>query len=241
MKPEELKLLIAEGECLTVEFKESYSSKISRDIVAFSNTKGGCLLLGVGDNGKIINKKPTKINRLKAEIVNIGQNCEPQINIKEISQVGNVVAVEVCEGEEKPYSCSEGYFRRLDAVTQKMTQKEVPLLHTPITKEVKQIRGFLGCSQETLADIVGVGTRTIVRWEHNESHPHQLAIEKFRKIEKLIQKLSEVFESQQAIEWLNTPNQSLGGRTPLKKIMHNGEGIEEIINLLGAIEWGIVT
>lgn len=76
----------------------------------------------------------------------------------------------------------------------------MPSLHTSVTKEVKQIRGSLGCTQETLAGIIGVGTRTIVRWEHNESHPHQLAIEKFRKIEKLIQRLSEVFEPRQAIE-----------------------------------------
>ncbi|MBU4313149.1 MAG: MbcA/ParS/Xre antitoxin family protein, partial [Candidatus Omnitrophica bacterium] len=41
--------------------------------------------------------------------------------------------------------------------------------------------------------------------------------------------------------WLNTSNQSLEGRTPLKEIMYNGEGIEKIINLLGTIEWGIVT
>ena len=40
MKTEELKLIIKEGEGLTVEFKERYSSKISHDIVAFSNTKG---------------------------------------------------------------------------------------------------------------------------------------------------------------------------------------------------------
>lgn len=117
----------------------------------------------------------------------------------------------------------------------------MPLLHMPVTKEIKQIRTSLGCSQEILADIIGVGTRTIARWEHNESHPHQLAIEKLMRVEKLIQKLLEVFERKEAIEWLNTPNQSLGGHTPLKEIMYNGEGIEKVINLLGTIEWGIVT
>lgn len=40
MKPEELKLLISEGEGLTVEFKEKYTSRIAEDIIAFSNTKG---------------------------------------------------------------------------------------------------------------------------------------------------------------------------------------------------------
>jgi len=115
------------------------------------------------------------------------------------------------------------------------------LLHMPITEEIKQIRASFGCSQEILADIIGVGTRTIARWEHNETHPHQLAIEKMRRVEKLIQKLLEAFERKEAIEWLNTPNQSLEGRTPLKEIVYNPEGIEKIINLLGTIEWGIIT
>lgn len=72
MNTEQLKFLIAEGEGLTVEFKEKHTSKIDRDIVALANTKGGF--------------------------------------------------------EEKPYSCSSGYFRRLDAVTQKMSQKEVRMI-----------------------------------------------------------------------------------------------------------------
>lgn len=48
----------------------------------------------------------------------------PYITIAKISQIDNVVVVEISEGDEKPYSCSSGYFRRLDAVTQKMSQKE---------------------------------------------------------------------------------------------------------------------
>lgn len=110
-----------------------------------------------------------------------------------------------------------------------------------VTEEIKQIRESLGCSQGILADIVGVEPRTVARWEHSESHPHQLAVEKLRKVEKLVQKLLEVFEPEQAIEWLKTPNESLERRTPLKEIMYNPEGIEKIINLLGTIEWGIVT
>jgi len=117
----------------------------------------------------------------------------------------------------------------------------MPVFQMPITKEIKQVRVSLGCSQEILADIIGIGTRTIARWEHNESYPRQLAIEKLKRVEKLIQKLLSVFEREDAIKWLNTPNQSFEGRTPLKEIMYNAEGIEKITDLLGAIEWGIVT
>ncbi len=125
MKSEELKLLIAEGEGLTVEFKEKYTSKIDRDIVAMSNAKGGFILLGVNDKGMVTGEKLT--NQMKAEILSLARNCEPHIPVTRISQVEGVVIIEIPEGEEKPHSCSSGYFRRLDAVTQKMTQKEVGL------------------------------------------------------------------------------------------------------------------
>jgi ATP-dependent DNA helicase RecG len=81
------------------------------------------LLLGVADSGKIVGEKLT--NKMKAEINALARNCDPQINIKSIQQIGEVVVLEIAEGEEKPYSSSSGYYCRLDAVTQKMTQKEV--------------------------------------------------------------------------------------------------------------------
>jgi len=120
---DKINLLIKEGEGLTVEFKERYTSKIDRDIVAFANSKGGLLLLGVDDRGKVLGEKLT--NKMKAEINAIARNCDPSIPIKKIRQVGNIVVVEIAEGDEKPYGSSTGYYRRLDAVTQKMTQREV--------------------------------------------------------------------------------------------------------------------
>ena len=118
-----INILIKEGEGLTVECKERYTPKIDRDIVAFANSKGGLLLLGVDDRGKVVGEKLT--NKMKAEINAIARNCDSSIHIKKIRQAGKIVVIEVAEGDEKPYSSSSGYFRRLDAVTQKMTQREV--------------------------------------------------------------------------------------------------------------------
>lgn len=67
MKSERLKLLIAEGEGLKVEFKEKYAPKIDRDLVALANARGGFILLGVSDDGKIISEKLT--NQLKADSI----------------------------------------------------------------------------------------------------------------------------------------------------------------------------
>jgi len=127
MYTEQLKLIIAEGESLTVEFKEKYTPKIDRDIVAFSNTKGGRIILGVSDDGKTTGE--TLTNRLKAEILDLARKCEPSVEIKKITRCENLVVIEIPEGGEKPYSCSAGYFVRFDGLSQKMTQKEVRLVY----------------------------------------------------------------------------------------------------------------
>ena len=48
-----LELALLEGEGLKVEFKERLSN-LDREIVAFANTAGGVIYLGVEDSGKII-------------------------------------------------------------------------------------------------------------------------------------------------------------------------------------------
>lgn len=55
MTPNHIKRLIAEGEHQTLDFKFEISDcrKIARSLVAFANTDGGRLLIGVKDNGVI--------------------------------------------------------------------------------------------------------------------------------------------------------------------------------------------
>jgi len=144
MTKEQIDLLIREGEGLTVEFKESYGSRIDRDIVAFANTRGGAILLGVCDDRTI--KGETLTNDLKAKINDLARHCQPGISVQ-ASQIGKVVAVEVSEGTEKPYSCGDGYFRRLNGTTQKMSPKELGFMfreNDPVPFEERKVKNFLG-------------------------------------------------------------------------------------------------
>lgn len=130
MKKQEIKkeinMLIKEGEGLAVDFKEKPSGRIAETIIAFANTSGGKILIGIDDRGKAIGYKLT--NKEIADISNTARNCSPAIDIN-VKQVGNIAVIMVPEGLEKPYSCSGGYYRRLDAVTQKMTQKEISAMY----------------------------------------------------------------------------------------------------------------
>ncbi|MFH1950463.1 MAG: ATP-binding protein [Pseudomonadota bacterium] len=139
---EQVRLLISQGEGLIVEFKERYTPRIDQDIVAFANTRGGTLLLGVRDDGTVAGERLT--NDLKAKINSLTRNCKPAVAVN-LSQVGEVVAVVVPEGMEKPYSCSSGYYRRLDATTQKMSHDELRIMfaeNEPLPFEEKTVRGF---------------------------------------------------------------------------------------------------
>ncbi|MGD0234560.1 MAG: helix-turn-helix domain-containing protein [Syntrophorhabdales bacterium] len=134
--------IIEEGEGLTVEFKEHFTPRVSEDMVAFANAKGGLILLGVRDDKTVIGEKLT--NDLKAKINSVARNCSPPIQIK-IKQLRDVVAIEVAQGEEKPYGCGSGYFRRLDGATQKMTNHELRVMfkeNEPTPFEEGTVKGF---------------------------------------------------------------------------------------------------
>jgi len=102
----------------------------------------GTLLLGVRDDGTVAGERLT--NDMKAKINSLTRNCKPVIAVN-LSQVGEVVAVVVPEGLEKPYSCGSGYFRRLDATTHKMSHDELRIMfaeNKPSPFEEKTVRGF---------------------------------------------------------------------------------------------------
>jgi hypothetical protein len=55
LSPDELAALIEEGESRRLEFKQGLSTdaKIARTLCAFANTRGGVLVVGVGDRGEL--------------------------------------------------------------------------------------------------------------------------------------------------------------------------------------------
>ena len=64
--------LIAQGEGVRLEFKRSISAahRIARTLVAFANTSGGTLLIGVADNGTIVGvSSATPISSVPPEVL----------------------------------------------------------------------------------------------------------------------------------------------------------------------------
>ena len=121
MREEELQLILEEGEGYKIEFKENLSN-IDKDFVAFANSSGGRVFLGVTDDKKVKGVKIT--NTLKSRIQDIANNCEPKIKII-LEELENVLIVEVREGDDKPYKCASGFYSRVGPNSQKMTRDEI--------------------------------------------------------------------------------------------------------------------
>ncbi|OGQ77970.1 MAG: transcriptional regulator [Deltaproteobacteria bacterium RIFCSPLOWO2_12_FULL_60_19] len=105
-----------------LEYKESLSSSLARELAAFANSAGGKILLGVRNDGTVVGMRDT--NDLRAQIQDIARNCDPPVNVL-VEAVGNVLAVVVRESESKPVQCRDGFFWRQGASTQKLSRDEI--------------------------------------------------------------------------------------------------------------------
>ena len=122
----ELQALIDQGEGFHLEFKESGEAKnLSKEIVAFANTKGGIILIGVDDDGVIKSKRLTNDDRSKVE--SVARNCDPSIDIlvETVDNQPNVLVIHVKEALNKPYRCSTGFYAREGASSVKRTTDEI--------------------------------------------------------------------------------------------------------------------
>jgi ATP-dependent DNA helicase RecG len=121
MTPKELQFVLDEGEGQKIEFKE-FMSSLDKELVAFANSSGGRVFIGVTD-AKVA-KGISITNRLKSQVQDTAHNCQPAIKIW-LEEVNNVLVVHVPEGDDKPYSCSSGFYVRVGPNSQKQTRDQI--------------------------------------------------------------------------------------------------------------------
>lgn len=115
MEAAELTELISNGETTKVQFKSDVNNVISiaQEMVAFSNTKGGLILIGVDDKtGKILGLSFQNIQRINNLLSTAAQDHvkSPIFITTETVNVNNdrVIVVSVSEGTDKPHTDKDG-------------------------------------------------------------------------------------------------------------------------------------
>lgn len=131
-------------EGMTTEFKREYTDEIKKTVVAFANTRGGVLLIGVEDDGMVVGVQDVDETMLKVTNA-LRDSIKPDITMfllceKREMEGKDVVAVSVQKGTACPYYLAakglrpEGVFIRQGAST-------VPATGSAILKMIKETDG----------------------------------------------------------------------------------------------------
>lgn len=126
MNIEQMQSLVIQGESTNLEFKTSTAKLASAfaTVCAFLNNKGGTVLIGVKDNGKIIGQDITDATRL--EIANEIRKIEPaafiDVDYIEVKTKKFVIVLHVNAGHHIPYIYDGRAFQRYESQTDKMSQ-----------------------------------------------------------------------------------------------------------------------
>ena len=107
MNYKELIRLVEIGENSTVEFKHkvNFPEKVAKEVVAFSNTRGGKILVGVDDNKNIygiknIEEEVFVIEKMIKDFVKF--QIEYKLDFVKISDKKSVIVINISENEKKP-------------------------------------------------------------------------------------------------------------------------------------------
>jgi ATP-dependent DNA helicase RecG len=139
MDSKELFDIIKRGESSTVQFKERlpHIDSLVHEIIAFTNTKGGYLLIGVNDkNGELNGLTYSEIQFCNSQIINaVSQKIFPAVRVitETISvEEQNIIVIKIEEGVKKPYKDRNGIvYVKNGADKRKVTSNEelARLLH----------------------------------------------------------------------------------------------------------------
>jgi len=132
------------SESVLVEFKQEYTSGIMKTVVAFANTNGGTIYIGIDDNGGVVGVENADSTMLKLSNA-VRDSIKPDVTLfieyyQEIIEGKTIVKAEVQKGTSSPYYLAakgirpEGVFVRQGAST-------VPATETAILRMIKDTDG----------------------------------------------------------------------------------------------------
>lgn len=154
MSPEGIKRLIEKGESQQVEFKMRLPPEniVAQNMVAFANTEGGIILIGVGQNGEIVGLTKLEEKIAKEKLITVGESVLPltvQVgSISNIDDTGKTIVYAVIEKVPKelgPVTTSQGrvYERKqsinllIDSTRIGVAVRTTGLRRDKVAKEVK--------------------------------------------------------------------------------------------------------
>lgn len=181
MELRDLRNVVAQGESTSVEFKRkvAHPEKIVRELVAFANTNGGQLLIGVGDEGTIPGVKFPEDEIFSLEKT-IAELCRPSLNYSiekiPLNEKATVVVFSIPKSDQRPHYVKESVDSKLGKTYVRYNDKSV--------KASREMREIIS-RQKRKKDIrFNFGEKEKILMSYLDEHK-QISLPEFRAIAKL--------------------------------------------------------
>ena len=173
---EEMELILDEGAGYLIEFKESVSDSLAKEMVAFANSSGGWIFLGVSDDGRIKRILPEEFGLTSISRNPFLQGLFHRANLVERigSGIGRMRDEMKTAGLPEPEFNWDGFFRITflkggvehggaadELVKEEKVTKSLTMLQIQILKNSEKPVSML-----ELAEIAGVYHRSFFKKQH---------------------------------------------------------------------------
>ncbi len=240
----DLKKLISKAESEIIEFKKSPGEykEIIETISAFSNTKGGKIIIGVSNSGKLLGIDIGKdtIEHLTNKISqNTDPKVHPRITTKKINNK-HIIIIEVKESSDHLVLAFGRPFKRVGKSTVRMSKDEYESLILEKHKEKLYFDSQI-CKKEALKDI----NRERVEWFIKDAKKQRgLDIDDSLSIEEILERLKLAKEgnlTNAAVLLFGKNPQKIFLQTVIKAIKFKGSDVTEDMLDFKTIEGDILT
>jgi predicted HTH transcriptional regulator len=174
-----VKKLVAGGESLHVEFKRkaAHPEKIVRELIAFANTDGGYLLIGVDDDGSVPGVKYPEEEWLGVR-TSLRKHCRPPLQVNpttiRISEKKYVVMLGVKKSSRRPHRFMVG--QQFDETYVRVADKSI--------KASREMREIIRLSKNERNTHFSYGDAEKLLMQHLAIHP-TITLQDFKKIARL--------------------------------------------------------
>ena len=179
MDLKDLRRLVAQGESATLEFKRkvAHPEKIVRELVAFANSDGGKLLIGISDNGDIPGVKFPE-DEIYALNKSIEELCRPAFDFEieqvDLNEKSTVVIYDIPRSERRPHAVKED-----DKKTQVYVRHE-----DKSVKASREVREIIQRRKKNKDITFQYGEKEQKLMAYLEEHG-EISLDKFREVCKL--------------------------------------------------------
>lgn len=128
-------------ESKTIEFKREYTENLKYEVIAFANTDGGTIYIGIEDDGTVIGIE--NIDKTMLSITNmIRDSIHPDVTLfADVSTIDieekTVIRIDILRGTERPYYI-KGKGIRPEGIYVRQGASSVPASHAAIVKMIKE-------------------------------------------------------------------------------------------------------